>query len=190
MLQIWPPRDGDAYTFLRMLFPLGADTTMLAVGNTVSALLNHPDQLDLLRSDVEKYVQPAVWEGLRWEPAVGMLPRACPKAVTWHGIDIPAMTPMIFAINAAHRDPAVYDRPDQFAITRNVMPPLSFGQGPHSCIGNWLANAELVAALTLLTQRLPNLALDPAQSDTSTITSQVGTTLRGPNALHVTFTPR
>jgi hypothetical protein len=54
----------------------------------------------------------------------------------------------------------------------------------------WLANAELVAALTLLTQRLANLALDPAQSDTSTITSQVGTTLRGPNALHVTFTPR
>jgi cytochrome P450 len=180
--------DQEIHTFLRMLFPLGADTTMLALGNTLSALLNHPDQLDLLRSDVEKYVQPAVWEGLRWEPAVGMLPRACPKAVTWHGIDIPAMTPMIFAINAAHRDPAVYDRPDQFAITRNVMPTLSFGQGPHSCIGNWLANAELVAALTLLMQRLPNLALDPALADTSAITSQVGTTLRGPNALHVTFT--
>jgi hypothetical protein len=41
----------------------------------------------------------------------------------------------------------------------------------------------------LLTRRLPDLALDPTQADTSTITSQVGTTLRGPNALHVTFTP-
>jgi cytochrome P450 len=180
--------DEEIYPFLRMLFPLGADTTMLALGNILSALLNHREQLDLLRSDLEKYVQPAVWEGLRWEPAVGMLPRACPEAVTWHGIEIPASTPMIFAINAAHRDPAVYDQPDEFDITRNVMPTVSFGQGPHSCIGNWLANAELVAALRLLMRRLPDLALDPAQAHTSTITSQVGTTLRGPNALHVTFT--
>jgi cytochrome P450 len=181
--------DEQIHTFLRMLFPLGADTTMLALGNTLSALLNHPEQRDLLRSDLEKYVQPAVWEGLRWDPAVGMLPRACPDATTWHGIEIPALTPVIFAINAAHRDPAVYDRPDEFDITRNVMPTLSFGQGPHSCIGNWLANSELVAALRLLMRRLPDLALDPAQAHTSTITSQVGTTLRGPNALHVTFTP-
>ena len=180
--------DEDIYPFLRMLFPLGADTTMLALGNILSALLNHREQLDLLRSDLERYVQPAVWEGLRWEPAVGMLPRACPEAVTWHGIEIPASTPMIFAINAAHRDPAVYDRPDEFDITRNVMPTVSFGQGPHSCIGNWLANTELVAALGLLLRRLPDLALDPTQAHTSTITSQVGTTLRGPNALHVTFT--
>jgi cytochrome P450 len=181
--------DEEIYPFLRMLFPLGADTTMLALGNILSALLNHREQLNLLRSDLEKYVQPAVWEGLRWEPAVGMLPRACREAVTWQGIEIPASTPMIFAINAAHRDPAVYDRPDEFDITRSVMPAVSFGQGPHSCIGNWLANTELVAALTLLMRRLPDLALDPAQADTSTITSQVGTTLRGPNALHVTFTP-
>lgn len=181
--------DDQIYTFVRMLFPLGADTTMLALGNILSALLNHPEQFDLLRSDPEKYVQPAVWEGLRWEPAVGMLPRACPAATTWHGIEIPALTPMIFAINAANRDPGAYDRPDKFTITRNAMPTVSFGQGPHSCIGNWLANTELVAALTLLTHRLPGLALNPAQAHTSTITSQVGTTLRGPNALHVTFMP-
>ncbi|MDT5058933.1 MAG: hypothetical protein QOF66_7299 [Mycobacterium sp.] len=181
--------DEQICRFLRMLFPLGADTTMLALGNILSALLNHREQLDLLRSDLERHVQQAVWEGMRWEPAVGMLPRACPEAVTWHGIEIPASTPMIFAINAAHRDPAVYERPDEFDITRNVMPAVSFGQGPHSCIGNWLANTELVAALRLLMRRLPDLTLNPEQAHTSTITSQVGTTLRGPNALHVTFTP-
>jgi cytochrome P450 len=172
-----------------MLFPLGADTTTLALGNILSALLNHPDQLDLLRSDPDRYLQSAVWEGLRWEPAVGMLPRACPEATTWQGIDIPALTPMIFAINAANRDPAVYPRPDDFDITRNVMPTVSFGQGRHSCIGNWLANTELVAALRALIERLPDLALDPQYAETSTVTSQVGTTLRGPNALRVIFTP-
>jgi len=181
--------DEEILTFLRMLFPLGADTTTLALGNILSALLNHPEQLDLLRSDPDRYLQSAVWEGLRWEPAVGMLPRACPEAATWHGIDIPALTPMIFAINAANRDPAAYPRPNDFDITRNVMPTVSFGQGRHSCIGNWLANTELVAALRVLIERLPDLALDHRYAETSTITSQVGTTLRGPNALHVTFTP-
>src|ERR1700753_2693068 len=94
--------DEEIFTFLRMLFPLGADTTMLALGNILSALLNHPDQLDLLRSDPDRYLQSAVWEGLRWEPAVGMLPRACPQATAWQGIDIPALPPMIFAIHTAH----------------------------------------------------------------------------------------
>jgi cytochrome P450 len=94
---------------------------------------------------------------------------------------------MIFAINAAHRDPSVYARPDDFDITRNVMPAVSFGQGPHSCIGNWLANTEVLVALRALLDRLPGLALDPVRAEASTITSQVGTTLRGPNALHVTF---
>ncbi|MBI3213742.1 MAG: cytochrome P450 [Mycobacterium sp.] len=181
--------DEEILTFLRMLFPLGADTTSLALGNILSALLNHPDQLDLLRSDPDRYLQSTIWEGLRWEPAVGMLPRACPEATTWQGIGIPALTPMIFAINAANRDPAVYPRPDVFDITRNVMPTVSFGQGRHSCIGNWLAHTELVAALRALIERLPDLALDPRYAETSTVTSQVGTTLRGPDALHVTFTP-
>lgn len=121
--------------------------------------------------------------------AVGMLPRACPESATWHGINIPALTPMIFAINADNRDPAVYPCPDDFDITRNVMPTVSFGQGRHSCIGNWLANTERVAALGALIKRLPDLALDLQYAATSSITSQVGTTLRGPTALRVMFTP-
>ena len=181
--------DDEILTFLRMLFPLGADTTTYALGNVLSALLNHPGQLTLLQSDPQRYLQAAIWEGARWEPAVGLLPRACPADTTWRGIPIPALTPMIFAINAAHRDPAIYPRPDEFDITRNVMPPLSFGQGPHSCIGNWLANTELLVALDILITRLPDLALDLERRDLSMITSQVGTTLRGPTALHVTFGP-
>lgn len=69
------------------------------------------------------------------------------------------------------------------------MPTVAFGQGRHSCIGNWLANTELLAALRALLEGLPDLTLDPRYAETSTITSQVGTTLRGPNALRVTFTP-
>lgn len=182
--------DEQVLSFVRLLYPVGADTTMLAMGNLLTALLTHPDQLDLVRSDPDEHLDWAVWETLRWEPPVGLLPRACPEAVTWHGIEIPALTPMVFAINAANRDPAVYPEPDTFDITRRATPLVAFGQGPHSCVGNWLALAELVTALRTILQRLPNLRLVGETADAVRITSQVVTTLRGPNALPVTFDPQ
>lgn len=177
--------DEQILSFLRLLFPAGADTTMLALGNTLSALLTHPEQLALLRSDPDEWTQWAIWEGLRWEPPVGLLPRACPEAVQWRGISIPALTPMVFSINAAHRDPAVYERPDELDITRRKTSMLSFGQGVHSCAGNWLAIAELTTALRALLERLPDLRLVPGGEDAAKVTSQVGVALRGPNALPV-----
>lgn len=180
--------DEQVLSFIRLLYPVGADTTMLAMGNVLAALLTHPAQLDLLRSDPDAHVDWAIWEALRWEAPVGMLPRACPNATTWNGIDIPAMTPILFAINAANRDPSVYPDPDTFDITRRATPLMAFGQGPHSCIGNWMAFAELTCALRLLLQRLPNLRPDPAAD--IRVRSQVVTTLRGPDRLPVMFDRR
>ncbi|MBF6373995.1 cytochrome P450 [Nocardia farcinica] len=177
--------DEQVLSFLRLLFPAGADTTMLGLGNILSALLTHPEQLARVAADPDEWVRWAVWEGLRWEPPVGLLPRACPEAVEWHGISIPAGTPMIFAITAAHRDPGHYPDPDRFDITRQATAMLSFGQGPHSCPGNWLALAELTTALGALLARLPGLRLRPGAADRARVTSQVGAALRGPNALAV-----
>lgn len=177
--------DEQILAFLRLLFPAGADTTMLALGNTLSALLTHPDQMDLLRSDPAEHTQWAIWEGLRWEPPVGLLPRACPEATTWNGIDIPPLTPMIFSINAALRDPAVHEDPHRFDITRRATSMLAFGQGPHSCAGSWLALAELNTALTILLTRLPGLRLQDGAAEQARVTSQVGVALRGPNSLLV-----
>jgi cytochrome P450 len=181
--------DEQVLSFVRLLYPVGADTTMLAMGNILTALLSHRNQLELLRSDPDEHIPWAIWEALRWEAPVGMLPRACPDATSWHGIDIPAQTPMVFAINAANRDPSVYPDPDTFDIARRATPLVAFGQGPHSCIGNWLAFAELSAALRTLLDRLPNLALASDAADSVRIMSQTVTTLRGPNALPVTFDP-
>ncbi|WP_246540807.1 cytochrome P450 [Mycobacterium spongiae] len=181
--------DEQVLSFVRLLYPVGADTTMLAMGIALAALFTHPEQLDLLRSDPDEHLEWAVWEALRWEPPVALLPRACPEAVTWHGIDIPAQTPMVFAITAANRDPSVYPNPDHFDITRRVTPMVAFGQGPHSCIGNWLAFAELVAALRTLLTRLPNLRVAPGAAGAVRVTSQVGTALRGVDTLPVRFDP-
>lgn len=93
----------------------------------------------------------------------------------------------VFAINAANRDPAVYPDPHTFDITRRARPLAAFGQGPHSCIGNWLAFTELTTALRLLLKRLPDLRLVPEAADEVRITSQDVIALRGPNTLPVLF---
>ncbi|WP_245207757.1 cytochrome P450 [Rhodococcus gordoniae] len=177
--------DEEVLSFLRLLFPAGADTTMLGLGNILSALLTHPEQLAILRSEIREHAIWAVWEGLRWEPPVGLLPRLCPTATTWNGIGIPARTPVIFSINAANRDPLVYPNPHTFDITRRAPALLSFGHGPHSCAGNWLALAELETALTALFERLPGLRLQYGAEGDAMVTSQVGVALRGPNRLTV-----
>ncbi len=177
--------DEQILAFLRLLFPAGADTTHLILGSLLSALLTHPDQLEQVRTNPNEEIEWAIQEGLRWEAPVALLPRFCPDAVTWQGIEIPANTPMVFAITAANRDPVKYPEPDRFDITRRVKPTTAFGGGPHSCLGNWLAMTELHAALEVLLERLPDVHL---QADTETdaqVTSQIGTALRGPNALHV-----
>ncbi|TWG07740.1 cytochrome P450 [Saccharopolyspora dendranthemae] len=178
--------DEQVLSFLRLLFPAGADTTALGLANLLTGLLTHPDQLALVRSDPQEHVPWAVWEGLRWEPPVGLLPRLCPEATTWHGIDVPPNTFMIFSINAALRDPAKFADPHRFDVTRRETAMLAFGQGPHTCAGTWLALAELRTALTVLLERLPGLRLHPAATaEQVRVRSQVGVALRGPRSLPV-----
>ncbi|NUU20205.1 MAG: cytochrome P450 [Streptomycetaceae bacterium] len=178
--------DDEILAFLRLLFPAGADTTYLGLGNALLALLTHRDQLDLLLSDLDEHLPWAVEEALRWEPPVGLLPRVCPVRVPdWHGLDIPEETPLIFGITAANRDPAVYPDPDRYDITRREMATLAFGDGPHVCLGTFLAIAEMRVALKVLLARLPNLRLqDGAQVR---VKGMLTTALRGPDQLPVVF---
>lgn len=175
--------DEEILAFLRLLFPAGADTTSHGLGNTLSALLNRPDELAAVRDDPERHAEWAAWEGLRWEPPVGLLPRLCPDGVSWHGLDVPPLTPVVFSINAALRDPDVFTEPDNYDLARQATTMLAFGQGPHACAGTWLAIAELTTALKALVTRLPGLRLQPGAEDGTRIKSQIGTALRGPDTL-------
>ncbi|WP_020669887.1 cytochrome P450 [Amycolatopsis nigrescens] len=175
--------DEQILSFLRLLFPAGADTSTLALGNVLAALLTHPDELLRVREDPDTELSWAVEESLRWEPPVALLPRVCPAAADWHGIAIPAGTPMIFGITAANRDPGVYPDPDRFDIGRRAMATLAFGDGPHTCLGTWLALAEVRAGLKVLLHRLPEIRL-VAGAD-ARIGGRLGAALRGPAALRV-----
>ncbi len=183
--------DGDRLTdeeimnFLKLLFPAGADTTYLGLGNTLFGLLTHPEQLELVLSDLDGEVRWAAEEGMRWEAPVALLPRQNPGEVVWHDIHIPADTPLIFAIVAANRDPAEFDDPTRFDVRRRPKGTLTFGFGQHFCLGAQLARAELEVSLKVLLTRLPNMRLvdDPGVRIGATFAQL----LRGPNRLPIRY---
>lgn len=176
--------DEEIFSFVRLVFAAGTDTTFFGLGNAQSALLTHPGELERVRADLDNEVRPAVEEVLRWESPVSMEPRRAPTATEFFGTSIEAGARLLFAIAAANRDPAVFDDPDRFDVSRRAPGLMTFGIGAHYCLGAHLARAELTSALSLLLTRLPNLRL--ADPDAARIS---GTVLRGPKEVRVLFDP-
>jgi len=177
--------DDEIFNFLRLLFPAGADTTYLGLGSTLFGLLSDPRQLELVQADPATECRWAAEEGVRWEPPTGLLPRRNPNDTVWHGTAIPAGTPLVFALLAANRDPAVFPDPDRFDVRRRPSGTLTFGLGVHFCLGAHLARAEMEVALKVLVERLPRLRL--VDHDDVRVMKTFVQFLRGPNRLPVRF---
>jgi cytochrome P450 len=175
--------DEEIFAFLRMLLPAGIETTYRSLGNLLFALLTHPDQLDELVRNPELR-GPAIEEGLRWESPVVLLVRECVRDTQLAGIDIPAGCGLNVFLGSANRDERRYTDPDRFDIHRTPAPHVSFGSGPHMCLGMHLARMETRVALDAVLERLPELRLDP-EAPHPTV---VGTAFRSPDSLPVCFT--
>jgi cytochrome P450 len=176
--------DEEIFSFVRLVFAAGTDTTFFGLGNALFALLTHPDQLEVVLAEPEVELPWAVEEVLRWESPVSMEPRRAPVATTWFGQSIDAGARLLFGIAAANRDPGHFDEPDRFDVERRPQPIMTFGIGPHFCLGAHLARAELTGALGVLLTRLPGLRLADPEA-----TRIAGTVLRGPERLAVRFDP-
>ena len=142
----------------------GSDTTRGALTATVSQLMQHRDQWDMLVEDPEKWAPAAVSEGLRFDPVIGSLARISQEPREVEGIMLPKGTFVAASMLTAMRDPAVYSNPNQFDITRSDHPRLHpiFGGGPHRCLGEALARIELEETLKALVRLVPDLALEGA----------------------------
>ena len=163
---------------MRLLFAAGTDTTFHGLGTVLYALLTHPGQLERVVADPRTELRWAVEESLRWDPVVSMEPRRAPTATEWFGHSIDAGARVLFGIAAANRDPSVFDDPDVYDVGRRPEPIMTFGIGPHFCLGAHLARAELLTALGAMLDRLPGLRLVDAEH-----TGVHGTVLRGPRRL-------
>ncbi|MGV0813436.1 cytochrome P450 [Mycolicibacterium boenickei] len=140
-------------TTVASLLMAGTDTTRNQLAASIQVLADHPEQWTMLRERPE-LVMPAVEETMRHSPAVCSTVRTVNEDVELSGHVFPAGTFIFVNTFAANRDPAIYDDPDRFDITREAAPPiLSFGGGVHYCLGANLAKTELAEALKILAHR-------------------------------------
>lgn len=137
-------------------------TTTDLIGNAVRLFLLNPGELQKLRAD-PALINSAVEEVLRYEPPVDITGRIASRDMAVGGCPVKAHQQMMVSLRGANRDPAAFDDPHRFDITRKHVPHVSFGGGAHICIGAPLARLEAQVALLRLFERFPNLAFaDPA----------------------------
>jgi cytochrome P450 len=156
--------DEEIQPFLLLLLPAGAETTFRSSSNLLFGLLSHPDQLDAVRAD-RGLVPQAIEEALRWETPLLTIMRTATAEVELGGVGIPLGAAVVVSLGAANRDPAWHRDPDAFDIFRGPPQHISFGDGPHKCLGMHLARLEMRVLLNAVLDRLQHLHLDPAATD-------------------------
>ena len=150
----------EAETLIQIvsLILAGSDTTRFGLTALVWLLLDHRDQWDAVCADPE-LAAGAVLEALRYEPPVGTLARVTTEPLDIGGVALKRGTVLSLSILSAQRDEQVYRDPQRFDIARTDHPrwSVTFGGGPHRCLGEALARAEMEETLVALTRRLPDL---------------------------------
>ncbi|NKI71289.1 cytochrome P450 [Collimonas pratensis] len=136
----------------------GHETTRNLLGNGMLALLQHPQQWQTLQAD-PALLPSALKELLRFDSPVQYTGRRLKVDVEMHGQLMKKGDLVIPLIGAANRDPAKFSEPDRLDIRRNEGAHLSFGYGPHVCIGATLTYLEAEIAMRSVMQRLPQLRL-------------------------------
>jgi cytochrome P450 len=138
----------------------GVDTTQSQLAHGMLLFAQHPEQWRLLGDDPSLAPQ-AVEEVLRFEPITPFTARITLEDFEYRGVTFPKDTIVVAAAVTANRDPEAYEEPEEFDILagRDRSKPLTFGAGPHFCLGANLARAELQEAFAYLAPRMRDLEL-------------------------------
>jgi cytochrome P450 len=133
--------DADIGSLLVQMITAGNDTTVTMLAGGLWALLDHPEQLQLLRTQPE-LIPSAVEEILRWFNPLHYFRRTATEDVELRGSSIRKGDKVAMYYTAANRDEEVFADAQRFDITRSPNPHLSFGIGEHFCLGVHLARLE------------------------------------------------
>jgi cytochrome P450 len=176
--------DAVLRSFFRQLMNAAGDTTYRSTGSLLVGLLSErPDQFEMVKKD-RSLVAKAIEETLRWEGPINYTIRGARRDTVLSGVKIPKDAIIQVVTGITNRDPAIFENPDIFDLTR-PMPRshLAFAAGPHVCLGQHLARLEMGRALNILMDRLPKLRLNPDYPK-----PQIrGNQSRRPRNLHVRF---
>jgi cytochrome P450 len=139
----------------------GVDTTQAQLAHALRLFCEHPDQWAMLGED-PGLAPAAVEEVLRYEPITPFTARIALEDLEHRGVAFPKGTVIAACQASANRDPAAWERPDALDIRaeRGRGKPVTFGAGPHFCLGANLARAELQEALAFLAPRMRDMELD------------------------------
>jgi hypothetical protein len=141
-----------------LLFGAGHETTVNLIGNGLLALLRNPGQLTRLRDD-PSLVPNAVEELLRYDSPAQLIRRWAHEDLEVSGVRIAAGDELVLLAGAANRDPERFPEPDVLDVGRADVRHVSFGGGPHFCLGAMLARMEAQVAFATLLRRLPDIEL-------------------------------
>ena len=150
----------ELYSMLMLLIVAGHETTVNLIGNGVVALIQHPEQLALLRAD-PSLIGGAIEELLRYDsPVESSTDRFALEDVTIGGQHIARGDHVLVIIASANRDRASFgEKADDLEIMRAENPHVAFGHGIHYCLGAALARMEGAIAIGSLLERAPNVRL-------------------------------
>jgi cytochrome P450 len=155
----------ELFGMVALLIVAGHETTVNLIANAVLALLQHVDQLAMLRREPAR-VPAAIEECLRYDgPVERALNRWAATDVQLDGLTIRRGETVIGILGSANRDPQRFANADAFDIARKDTKHLAFGRGSHYCLGAPLARLEGEVALTTLLKRLDGLRLAVAPEE-------------------------
>ncbi len=143
---------------LQALLVGGNLTTTDLIGNGVRLFLLNPAQKAKLVAE-PALVPQAVEEILRYEGPVDATGRVASSDFELGGCPVRKRESIMLSLRGANRDPEIFERPDEFDISRKGTPHVSFGGGAHICIGAPLARMEAASFFSVFFQRFPTLKL-------------------------------
>jgi hypothetical protein len=148
----------ELFSICTLLLVGGNETTANLIGNGILALLENPDQMEVVRAN-PRLAEPAVEELLRYDSPIVVDGRFATEAFEFKGRKIKKGQTLLLLVGAINRDPAQFEEPDKLLIERANNRHLAFGRGIHYCIGAPLTRLETAIALQILVERYPKLRL-------------------------------
>ncbi|WP_405885117.1 cytochrome P450 [Streptomyces sp. NBC_01136] len=150
--------DSELLSTCFVLITAGDETTTHLVGNGMLALLRHPDELARLRED-PALIRTAVDELARYDTPTQAIVRVVAEDVEIGGQTLREGELAYLFLASTNRDPERFEKPDRLDLSRPGNRHLSFGNGPHFCLGGPLAKLQAEVAVSTLVRRLPHLRL-------------------------------